>query len=148
MKKMMLVGAIDSGKTTLIMALNGQTGVPSKTQTLKYSSFMIDTPGEYMENPRMYTAIMSTAQEAKLILFTQDASSEKSIFPPGFARSFSGTTIGIVTKIDFPNSNIENSVKILNKLGLKGPVFEVSSITGEGIESLKSYINSALNKSL
>jgi ethanolamine utilization protein EutP len=148
MKKLMVVGAIDSGKTLLLMALNGQTGVPLKTQTLQYSSFMIDTPGEYMENPRMYTAIMSTAQEAKLILFTQDASSEKSIFPPGFARSFPVTTIGIVTKIDFTDSNIKNSVKILNNLGLKGPIFEVSSITGEGIENLRSYINSALNKSL
>lgn len=81
-------------------------------------------------------------------MFTQDVSSEKSIFPPGFARTFPGTTIGIVTKIDSPNSNIEKSVNILNKLGLKGPIFEVSSITGEGIEDLKSYINSALNESL
>ncbi len=148
MKKLMVIGAIDSGKTSLLMALNGQTGVPLKTQTLQYSSFMIDTPGEYMENPRMYTAIMSTAQEAKLILFTQDASSEKSIFPPGFARSFPGITIGIVTKIDLTNSKIEKSLNILNKLGLKGPIFEVSSFTGEGIENLKSYINNALNKSL
>lgn len=148
MNKLMVVGAIDSGKTSLLMALNAQTGVPLKTQTLQYISFMIDTPGEYMENPRMYTAIMSTAQEAKLILFTLDSSSEKSIFPPGFARSFPCTTIGIITKIDSPNSNIEKSVRLLNKLGLKGPIFEVSSITGEGIENLKSYINSVLNKSL
>ncbi len=144
----MVVGAIDSGKTSLIMALNGQTGLPLKTQTLQYGSFTIDTPGEYMENPRMYKAILSTSQEAKLILFTQDATTEKSIFPPGFAKSFPSTTIGIVTKIDSPNVNIEKALMFLKKIGLTGPIFEVSSITGEGIENLKNFIDSSLNKSL
>lgn len=148
MKKLMIVGAIDSGKTSLIMALNGEIGEPSKTQTLLYSSFMIDTPGEYMENPRMYKAILSTAMETKLILFAQDSTSEKSIFPPGFASAFHGTTIGIVTKIDSPNSDIKKAEKFLDRLHLKGCVFKVSSVTGEGIEDLKDFINNTLNKLL
>lgn len=140
MKKVMVIGAVDSGKTSLLMVLNGESGEPSKTQTLQYKALSIDTPGEYIENRRMYNALLSTASEAGCIMFTQDSTVKKSIFPPGFARTFNCMSIGVITKIDHEKSDTENARKLLMNLGLKGPIFEISALSGEGIEALKSFI--------
>ncbi|MDF2678588.1 MAG: ethanolamine utilization protein eutP, partial [Bacillota bacterium] len=140
MKKIMIIGAIDSGKTSLVMALNGISGIATKTQSLEYKSLTIDTPGEFMENPRMYKALLSTSLEAKYIIFTQDSTMDKSIFPPKFATAFNCMTIGVITKIDHVDSNVEKAKKFLNNISLKGPVFEVSALTGEGIETLKEFV--------
>lgn len=140
MKKIMVVGAVDSGKTSLLMAIHGESGQATKTQTIGYKSFTIDTPGEYMENPGMYRALMSTSLEARCIMFTQDSTANKSIFPPGFARAFNCMSIGIITKIDHPHSNPKRAFGILTQLGLKGPIFNISAFSGEGIEELKQFI--------
>ncbi len=145
MKKIMVVGAVDSGKTSLLMAINGEHGSALKTQSLEYKCSTIDTPGEYLENPCMYRALMSTSLEAGCILFTQDSTSDKSVFPPGFARAFNCMSIGVVTKIDEHDVNCEMALGFLNNICLNGPVFMVSSATGEGIEDLKQFIFSSLN---
>lgn len=140
MDKIMVIGAIGSGKTSLVMAIHGDCGSASKTQAINYNKFTIDTPGEYMENPIMYSALMSTALEAKYIIFTQDSTSDRSIYPPGFAKAFNAMTVGVITKIDHQDSNVEKSKEHLKNLGLKGPIFKVSSYTGEGIEEVKKFI--------
>jgi len=142
MKKIMVIGAIDSGKTSLLMALNGEQGAATKTQTLMYTAFTIDTPGEYVENPRMYKALLATASEAGCILFTQDSTVDHSVFPPGFAGAFSRMSIGIITKTDHERSDREKTRNFLKNLCLSGPVFEVSAYTAEGIAELNDYINS------
>ena len=138
----MVIGAIDSGKTSLLMALNGEHGSAAKTQTLLYTAFTIDTPGEYIENPRMYKALLATASEAGCIVFTQDSTVDHSVFPPGFAGAFSRMSIGVITKTDHEGSDRETAQNFLNNLCLSGPVFEVSAYTGEGIAELNNYVNS------
>jgi len=146
MKRIMVIGPVGSGKTSLLMALNGESGKTVKTQTLMYTAFTIDTPGEYAENPRMYKALLATAPEAECILFTQDSTANHSVFPPGFAGSFNRMSIGVVTKTDHESSDGENAENHLRKLCLKGPIFKVSAHTGEGIETLKGYIGSVCKK--
>lgn len=140
MKKVMVIGAVGSGKTSLLMALDGESGQAPKTQTISYRSLAIDTPGEYIENPCMYRALMSTAVDAECIMFVQDSTKDKSVFPPGFAEAFSCNSIGIITKIDDLKADCELAEKLLKKLCIKGPVYKVSSYTGDGIENLKQYI--------
>ncbi|MBI9010982.1 MAG: ethanolamine utilization protein EutP [Clostridiales bacterium] len=141
MKKIMVIGAIDAGKTSLVMRIHGIDGIATKTQTLEYKNHTIDTPGEYMENPMMYKALMSTAMEAKFVLFVQDSTVNKTCFPPGFARAFPCKSIGIITKIDHPESDLENAKKLLERVKVKGPTFAVSSFTGECIQELKEFMN-------
>lgn len=144
MKKIMVIGAIDSGKTSLLMVLNGESGMAVKTQALTYTSMTIDTPGEYIENPRMYKALLCTALEAGCILFTQDSTVNRSIFPPGFACAFNCMSIGIITKIDHEDSDAAQARNLLQKLCLKGPIFEVSALTGEGIEAVTDFLKISL----
>ena len=56
MKKMMLVGRSESGKTTLTQALRGQKPFYHKTQYINYHDVIIDTPGEYAENTNLTQA--------------------------------------------------------------------------------------------
>jgi ethanolamine utilization protein EutP len=141
-RRIMLVGAVESGKTTLANALNGErTGSVAKTQSLEYSACSIDTPGEFVENPSYYKALFATSLEADGVAFIQDATRNRSVFPPGFAAAFSKKTMSIVTKIDHPQANVEQAKEFLKSLGLSGTIVAVSAITGEGIDEVKKLFN-------
>ena len=49
MKKLMLIGRVAAGKTTLTQALRGEEIKYFKTQYVNYLDTVIDTPGEYTE---------------------------------------------------------------------------------------------------
>jgi len=139
--RIMVVGAVGSGKSTLVRALNKELGNASKTQSVEYHAKAIDTPGEFMENPFYYRAIFATSLEAETLVFTQDATRGISIFPPGFAAAFSKKTIGVITKIDDPKANVKRAEQFLVSLGLTGPVFSISSFLGTGLDELRKYLN-------
>lgn len=140
--RVMLVGAVGSGKTTLARVLNKEeTETVTKTQSLEYSACSIDTPGEFVENPFYYRALFATSLEADAVVFIQDATRNRSIFPPGFAAAFSKRTIGVVTKIDHPQADVKRATGFLKSLGLNGSIAVVSAFTGEGIEEIRKILN-------
>ena len=49
-----------------------------------------------MENPKMYRFIIATAQDVEFVVFLQDSTQRRCIYPPGFAQSFNGKSIGII----------------------------------------------------
>ena len=49
MKKVLLVGSVACGKTTLAQRLNGLVRSYKKTQSIEVIGHTIDTPGEYLE---------------------------------------------------------------------------------------------------
>ena len=57
MKKLILIGRSESGKSTLIQALRGETLHYHKTQYVGYGDFIIDTPGEYAEDKHLGGAL-------------------------------------------------------------------------------------------
>ena len=136
----MVVGAVGCGKTSLIAAMKGEEMAYKKTQSIIFDDVTIDTPGEYMENPMMYKYLIATAQGIKYIIFAQDATRRNCIYPPGFAQSFNGQTIGVITKADSENADVERSRKFLKFLGIRGPIFETSAKTGQGLSELKEYL--------
>lgn len=138
--KLMVVGGVGSGKSSLIAYLNGSGEVTKKTQAVLYDALSVDTPGEYMENPSMYKYIMAAAQTVEYVLFLQDATQGRCIYPPGFAQSFNRKTIGIITKVDSEEMDVEHSKRFIQTLGVTGPVFKTSSMTGYGIAELKEYL--------
>lgn len=139
-RKLMVVGAVGSGKSSLISCLNGKGMDVKKTQSVLYDTLSIDTPGEYMENPCMYKYIIAEAQGVEYVLFIQDAMQRRCVYPPGFAQSFNKKTIGVITKVDTEKVQVEQSKKFLKMVGVKGPIFKTSSKTGYGIQELKQYL--------
>ena len=135
----MLVGPVGAGKTSLIHRLQSDCRKVEKTQSIHFSDGAIDTPGEYAQIPRFYSALMVTAMEASIVVVVQDATDLKISLPPGFASMFSRPVIGIVTKIDVPGIDRVKAKTRLLEVGVKEPVVFVSSHTGEGLDELIEY---------
>lgn len=135
MKKAMMIGPVAAGKSTLVKALLGVDQPAQKTQALEFYDWLIDTPGEYSENPLYYRTLMATALEARVLLLVQDATKDQNCFPHGFARGFPIPAIGVVTKADHPQANVERAVLFLKE-----------SLAGSDIAGWDIYVTSAVAK--
>ena len=63
MKKLILMGRSESGKTTLKQALLREKIQYCKTQYIHYDDLLIDTPGEYAQTHRLGYALALYAYE-------------------------------------------------------------------------------------
>lgn len=141
MKKIMLVGRTGAGKTTFCQALYGQELSYQKTQAVEVVNGAIDTPGEYLENRRLYRALIVTAADADLIILLQDCTDEQCWFAPEFAGMFGKPAIGLVTKTDLAAD--ERALREAEeKLLLAGcqRIFHISSKEQTGIDEVRAYI--------
>jgi len=136
----MLIGAIGSGKSTLTNKLLGREVEAVKTQALIFRDWIVDTPGEYTENPLFYKNIMATALEVTHVLYLQDATKKKSIFPPGFSTGINKLPIGVVTKSDSGLADIEGGINRLKKVIPRGVLVIASSVTGQGIQEIRKLV--------
>ena len=141
MGKIIMVGKSGAGKTTLTQALLGQKIVTMKTQSTEYHEKVIDIPGEYLENPRFYNAIITMAFDADTMVLVCDVNSEDYYFPPHFGDMFNIKVIGVITKIDLQHDEktVEKARFILHQAGASD-IFTVSAITDEGVDALKKLL--------
>lgn len=140
MKKMILMGTIGSGKTTFIQAMKSMDIKYKKTQSLEYYDDIIDTPGKYLENRRFYNALIIASHDCDIIALLQDASDKRCVFPPNFTSIFTKPIIGIITKIDKEDKDVDFARRCLELAGAK-KFFKISSIEKTGLYDLKAYIN-------
>lgn len=138
MKKVMIIGRSGSGKTTLIHNLLYGRSDAKKTQSIERLNNLIDTPGEYIENPSLYRAILLTSYDADIVVMVADAQETSSIFPPEFASAFNREVIGVITKID-KTTNFSRAEYFLKKAGAK-KIFYTSSEDISTVEELKNYL--------
>lgn len=140
MNRAMLIGAIGAGKSTLTNALLGREVQAVKTQALVYYDWIVDTPGEYTENPLFYKNIMATALEVSHVLYLQDATKRNTIFPPGFSTGINKFPIGVVTKSDAEGANIDLAISYLKQVIPQGPIVVSSSVLGKGTKEIKDLV--------
>lgn len=124
----------------MIHALQNDCRLVRKTQSIVFCNGAIDTPGEYAQIPRFYSALVVTAMEAAAVIIVQDATDLKIALPPGFAGMFARPVIGVVTKMDVPGVDKAKSMGRLREVGVREPVFFVSAHTGEGLTELVEYL--------
>lgn len=140
MKKLILIGSVACGKTTLCQRLNGLALSYKKTQALEVVQQTIDTPGEYLEHRSFLQALLVTAVEADLALFVQEAGQERYMFSPGQASAFPIPVAGVVSKIDQATpAQIAQATQLLSLAGAD-PIFPVSALTGAGMDALLNYL--------
>lgn len=132
----MLLGAIGSGKTTFRQQLSKTETAYAKTQTVFLADGILDTPGEYLEHGRFNHALLLTSYDADLVLMFQSATATETKLPPGFATFFTKPVLGIVSKIDIATPDEIRRARELLALACAYEVAEISSITGEGFDTL------------
>jgi len=142
MEKIILIGGTKAGKTTLLEALEGKDyrEIEKRTQSLEFENETIDTPGEYIENRRFYNSLITAAQDAAVIGLVADATAEQYFLPPAFASAFARPVIGIITKTDADEADLEHAEEILKMSGAE-EIFYTSSVTREGLNKLSEFID-------
>ena len=140
MKKTMLIGRTGCGKTTLTQKLMDEEVKYKKTQAVSYKNKIIDTPGEYVENKMYYKSLLVLSADAKVIVLVQSAIDGATLFPPKFSTMFpKKDVIGVITKTDLENANIERSKKFLIEAGVT-EVFTIGLEDNEGLEEIKKRL--------
>ena len=142
MKRVVFIGTVGCGKTTLGQAIHGDEIHYKKTQAVEIiGREILDLPGEFLERVDRRGALMMSTMDAEVVVFIESATEVRAMFPPEYAGSFAKDVIGVVTKIDLATEEqIENAEKKLRLAGAR-KLFRVSSVTGSGLEELVDYLS-------
>ncbi len=140
MKKIIFIGRVGAGKTTLTQRLRGDEIKYYKTQYVHYGESIIDTPGEYTERASLAGALALYSYEVDVVGFLISADDTYSIFGPNITCMVNREVIGIVTGIDKPFADMEKAENWLRLAGCR-KIFFVNSLTGEGTKDILEYLN-------
>ena len=140
MKRIMLIGPSQCGKTSVTQALRGEALSYQKTQAIVWAPATIDTPGEYLQNRRLYSALLVSACEADIIALTLNADAAQSPFSPGFTVPMNRPVIGLVTKADLAcEEQISDVRRWLEEAGAQ-TVFVTSASTHIGFKEIRAFL--------
>ncbi|MGN0362216.1 MAG: EutP/PduV family microcompartment system protein [Bilifractor sp.] len=139
MKKIVLMGRSETGKTTLTQALKGKKIQYHKTQYVNNYDVIIDTPGEYAQTKWLGHALAMFSYEADVVGLLLSSIEPYTLFPPCCTAVCNRDTIGIVTKINHPMGNVERAAGWLKLAGCRH-IFYVDSKTGQGIPDILEYL--------
>lgn len=145
MRKLILMGRSEAGKTTLTQALRGEEIRYYKTQDVHHYDSVIDTPGEYAQSHRLGKALALYTYEADVVGILVAANEPYSLFPPNVTCQANRECIGIVTKIDLPTANVEQADRWLEIAGCK-KIFHVNSLKGVGVGEILDYLKQDVEK--
>ncbi len=140
MKRLILIGRSEAGKSTLIQALRHEELRYVKTQAVDFTSSIIDTPGEYAETKRLGGALGVYSYESDVVGLLVSATEPYCLFPPNIVGMATRPVIGIVTKCDSPHADRKLAARWLENCGCER-IFFTSSVSGEGVDALISYLN-------
>lgn len=139
MKKIILMGRSECGKTTLTQALKGEKIRYKKTQYVNRFDVIIDTPGEYIETKTLGNALAMYTFEADVVGLLISAREPYSLYPPCVAPICNRPVVGIVTQINHKDANPDQAEQWLRLAGCE-TVFRVDSKKGEGIWQILEYL--------
>ena len=88
MRKIILIGRSECGKTTLTQALKGDVITYHKTQYINHYDVVIDTPGEYAETVNLGRALALYSFEADVTGLLLSSIEPYSLYPPCCAACF------------------------------------------------------------
>ncbi|MBQ7642328.1 MAG: ethanolamine utilization protein EutP [Clostridia bacterium] len=138
-KKIMFMGRSGAGKTTIKQALYGEDIEYHKTQYINYSKYIIDPPGEYIEDKQFGFALALYSYEVDIIGFILAADEPFSLYSPATTATATREVIGIVTKINAEHADKELAAEWLRIAGCE-KIFFVDSVTREGLDKLIDYL--------
>ena len=138
-KKIILMGRSECGKTTLTQALKGEHIEYHKTQYINYFDVIIDTPGEYIQTKQLGYALALYAYEADIVGLLLSATEPYSLYPSNITCMVNREVVGIVTKINEKGANPGKAERWLRLTGCK-KIFFVDSKKQQGIPEILEYL--------
>lgn len=139
MKKLILMGRSEAGKTTLTQALRGEKIHYHKTQYVNHFDVIVDTPGEYAQTKWLGHALALYSYEADVVGLLVSATEPYCLFPPNITCMANREVIGIVTKIHKPGARPDRAERWLRLCGCRD-VFFVDSKTHEGVADIMEHL--------
>ena len=139
MKKLVLIGRSEAGKTTLTQALRGEKIHYHKTQYVNNFDVIVDTPGEYAQTKGLGHALALYTYESDVVGLLVSATEPYCLFPPCITCMANREVIGIVTKIHNPDAKVKLATSWLELAGCK-KIFYVDSRQQEGIPEILEYL--------
>lgn len=133
------MGRSGAGKTTLTQALYGEDIEYHKTQYVNYSEYIIDPPGEYIEDKQFGFALALYSYEVDVVGFILAANEPFSLYSPASTATATRPVIGIVTQINNPGADPALAKEWLEIAGCE-KVFFIDSVTREGLGKLIDYL--------
>lgn len=139
--KVIFIGKTGCGKTTLCQKLHQLEIKYKKTQSIEVYDHAIDTPGEYLENRRLYNALTVTSVDADIIALVADPTAQECYIPPGFNAMFGKPVIGIITKLKKVKDN-KKIIELEKRLEMAGasPIFKIDTLADVGTQELFKYL--------
>ena len=136
------VGEVDAGKSALINQLIDHDTNTGKTQAaIYYPGKIIDTPGEFVASRAMYGALLTTICNVKTIVCLHPANAQHFSSPIGLLKVYSNKNIvGVISKVDAPDADIDKSIMLLRQNGIPEPYFKTSIFDEESIDQLSHYL--------
>ena len=135
----MLIGEWRSGKSTLIRILSRSDYRPRKVFAVDHHGDFVNTPSEFLENRRWYPALITASAHCDTLIFVQDATRSSCQIAPSLAAMFNRRVIGVITKIDLPEANVQRAERFLRTAGVR-EMCAVSLATGEGVDVLRQTL--------
>ncbi len=136
--KILCLGVVGAGKTSLIQRLTQDRIWEEKTGCVIYGDWM-DTPGEMFENQGFFRRLLQLTNQVELVLWVVDATKPMLGNHLEYRRLIQTEVIGIATKIDTEEADLLRVSKRMQELGI-WRWFPISNHTGEGLEALREEL--------
>lgn len=142
MKKIVFVGDVGAGKTTLFNALQGDFELARKTQAIEFNDEgSIDTPGEYFSHPRLYHALINTLSDCDVLVYVHAANNPECRIPTGLLDIYPRLRrFAVISKADVPDADISAVRELLSGRGFEEPMLAINSLNPDDVLKVKQFL--------
>ena len=145
MKRIVFVGDVGAGKTTLFNALQGDFDLARKTQAIEFNDEgSVDTPGEYFSHPRLYHALINTLADCDVLVYVHAANNPECRIPAGLLDIYPRMRrFAVISKADAPDADVPAALALLSTRGVEEPLLAINSLVPDDVLKVKQFLATA-----
>lgn len=145
MKRIVFVGDVGAGKTTLFNALQGDFDLARKTQAIEFNDEgSVDTPGEYFSHPRLYHALINTLADCDVLVYVHAANNPECRIPAGLLDIYPRMRrFAVISKADALDADVPAVRELLSTRGFEEPLLAINSLDPDDVLKVKQFLATA-----